>query len=206
MEAAYRIVARVPHDCAAIDAETVEAEIDESWTGDEVLWLWKSLHFLVTPMSVSRSLAKKALQEIGAPQNDGTMKEARSQILRGYAEAHKRADYLTHPAIAATGQGILALLDDALVGRAANPRASARDPDVAQGDLAATGSANGLFAMPCKKRFSEIIEITLADQTEERDLKNDKGQRLGVCKKFAWMTGDKALDEYTPIDVQNYAR
>lgn len=86
MEAAYRIVARVPHDPAAIDLEEVEAETDETWTGDEILLLWKTLQNLVTPMSVSRTEAKEALQELGGPLNEGTIREARSQILSGYAD------------------------------------------------------------------------------------------------------------------------
>lgn len=43
MEAAYRIVARVPHDAAAIQFETIEAETDETWTGEETVLLWKTL-------------------------------------------------------------------------------------------------------------------------------------------------------------------
>ena len=112
MAAAYRIVARVPHDTAAIPHEIVESEIDDRWTPPEIMLLWKVLQFLVTPMSVSRTSAKEDLQALGAPVNDGTCREGRSHLLRGYAEAHLRVGEAHARGIDIARLSPIALLDE----------------------------------------------------------------------------------------------
>ncbi|MBU2032418.1 MAG: hypothetical protein KKH37_01435, partial [Alphaproteobacteria bacterium] len=96
MAAAYRIVARVTHDTPEVGSDAVMAEIDETWSEQEVRLLGTVLRVLVTPMSISRTDALESIEALGIPVNDGTCTEARSQLLRGYAEAHSRVEEALH--------------------------------------------------------------------------------------------------------------
>lgn len=213
MEAAYRIVARVPHDAAAIDLQTVEAETDETWTGEEVLLLWKTLECLVTPMSVSRSDAKEALLELGGPLNEGTIREARSQILSGYAEAHRRSTFLDSEEVRASGRGVMALLDDAIIGRAwaAQNRAPVSSAPVPETMTATVPPANqpvqdSIYAFPSDLRFSEVMHEVLAELKKERSWADDNGQREAVCERAAWICGDKPLRDWSAADAEYFAK
>lgn len=213
MEAAYRVVARVPHDAAAIDLETIQAETDETWTIEEVLLLQKTLGFLVTPMSVSRTEAKEALQELGGPLNEGTIREARSQILSGYAEAHRRASFLDSEEVNASGRGIMALLDDAIIGRAwaAQNRAqvsSAPVPVTASTTVppAHQPAPESIYAFPSDLRFSEVMHKVLAELAEEKGWAKDNGQREAVCERAAWICGDKPLRDWSAADAEYFAK
>lgn len=213
MEAAYRIVARVPHDAAAIDLETVEAETDETWTGEEILLLWKTLQNLVSPMSVSRTEAKEALQELGGPLNEGTIREARSQILSGYAEAHRRSSFLDSEEVRASGRGIMALLDDAIIGRA---WAAQNRAQVSSAPVPVTASATvppahqpapeSIYAFPSDLRFSEVMHKVLAELAEEKGWAKDNGQREAVCERAAWICGDKPLRDWSAADAEYFAK
>ena len=204
METAYRIVARVPHDAAAIDLETIQAETDDTWTIEEVLLLRKTLGVLVTPMSVSRTDAKEALEELGGPLNEGTIREARSQILSGYAEAHRRASFLDSDEVNASGRGIMALLDDAIIGRA---WAAQNRAEVSSAPVPVTASAKvppahqpapeTIYAFPSDLRFSEVMHEVLAELEKERGWAKDNGQREAVCERAAWICGDKRTPRRT---------
>lgn len=213
MEAAYRIVARVPHDAAAIDLETIEAETDETWTGEEFVLLCKTLQNLVTPMSVSGIEAQKALQELGGPLNEGTIREARSQILSGYAEAHRRSTLLDSEEVNASGRGIMALLDDAIVGRASmernRPQVSstpAPQPVTATAPAANQSAPESIYAFPSDLRFSEVMHEVLAELETERGWAKDNGQREAVCERAAWICGDKRLRDWSAADAQYFAK
>ena len=213
MEAAYRIVSRVPHDADAIGIETIEAEIDEAWSDDEVSLLLKSLKLLVTPMSVSRTEAKEALQELGGPLNDGTIREARSQILGGYAEAHRRSSFLDSEEVNASGRGIMALLDDDIVGRAwaaqnkAEKASTARAADVQAAASEARGPAqDSIYAFPSDLRFSQVMSEVLAELEDEKGWAKDNGQRAAVCERAAWICGDKPLRDWSAADAKYFAK
>jgi len=189
MEAAYRIVARVPHDAAAIDLETIEAETDETWGGEEFALLCKTLQHLVTPMSVSGIEAQKALQELGGPLNEGTIREARSQILSGYAEAHRRSTLLDSEEVNASGRGIMALLDDAIVGRASmernRPQVSstpAPQPFTANAPAANQSAPESIYAFPSDLRFSEVMHEVLAELETERG----QGMMISTIASSKW--------------------
>lgn len=200
LEAAHRIVARGPHDAGAIDAANVEAELDDSWTADEIALLWKTLRLLITPMTVSRTMALDALNEIGGPLSDASIREARSHLLRGYAEAHRRAEFLDSEAVQASGRGVMALMDDEIFGKAwaaaqTEKKAQAR-PQRAYSAKAPSSSADqtdSIYAFPSDLKFSEIIDPVLQKLEGQRNWKKDNGQRKAVCERAAWICGDKPL-------------
>lgn len=213
MEAAYRIVARVPHDAPAIDVATFEAVADESWSDEEIVLLRKTLECLVTPMSVSRTEAKEALEELGGPLNEGTIREARSQILSGYAEAHRRSSFLDSEEVQASGRGIMALLDDAIIGRA---WAAQRKPQLSSAPVPETVKATvppanqpvqeSIYAFPSDLRFSEVMHKVLAELAKEKGWAKDNGQREAVCERAAWICGDKPLRNWSAADAEYFAK
>ncbi|WP_156522823.1 hypothetical protein [Erythrobacter neustonensis] len=213
MEAAYRIVARVPHDAATIQFETIEAETDETWTGEETLLLWKTLKLLVTPMSVSQNEAKEAIEQLGGPLNEGAIREARSQILHGYAEAHRRSTFLDSEEVNASGRGVMALLDDAIIGRAcaAHNKPQAPSPPVPETAAATISPGNhpmpeSIYAFPSDLRFSEVMHKVLAELAEEKGWAKDNGQREAVCERAAWICGDKPLRDWSAADAKYFAK
>lgn len=78
LETGYRIAGRVPADASEPDPASIEAELDESWTKEELALLGKVLRLIVTPGVVGRSELQAALHKVGAPANEGTLREARS--------------------------------------------------------------------------------------------------------------------------------
>ena len=212
MEAAYRIVARVPHDAATIDLETFEAEVDESWTSDEILLLWKTLHLFVTPGSVSRDEALQALGEFDCPLNDGTVSEARAHLLRGYAEAHHRAAMVDSDEVRSSGRGAMALLDDEIIGKVWAGRHQSRISSISvAGDLATASPASqtvdeSIYAFPSDLRFSEVMKEVLAELEDEKGWEKDNGQREAVCERAAWICGDKPLRDWSAADAKYFAK
>ncbi|WP_341858597.1 hypothetical protein WKH79_08465 [Qipengyuania sp. GPGPB31] len=213
MEAAYRIVARVPHDAAVIDLETFEAEVDDSWTENEILLLWKTLHMLVTPMSISRTEALEAVGDLGGPLNDGTAKEARAQLLRGHAEAHRRASLIDSDEVRSSGRGIVALLDDDIIGRAWSAQSKPGKPDDCAGEAVRPDAPSmtepvqdSIYAFPSDLRFSEVMKDVLAELMEEKGWEKDNGQREAVCERAAWICGDKRLKDWSAADAKYFAK
>ena len=215
MATAYRIVARVPHDADVIGANIIDGETDETWTARELRLLRMALHILVSPMSVSRTDALEALEELGGPINEGTIREARSHMLRGYAEAHRRAELLDSDPVRKSGRGVMALLDDVLIGEASSnqqPHPPAEIYEARAVETCATPAVSNstpddsIYAKPSDLRFSEIIEPVLTALEQERGWKKDKGQRLAVCERAAWICGDKPLRDWSAADAEYFAR
>lgn len=207
MAAAYRAVARVPHDAKSLEPGVLETETNDSWSKTDIDLLVKTLRWLVTPMSVSRTDAKDALGEFAGPANEGAIREARSHILRGFAEAQDRAALISHPEVQRTCRGVLALLDDEVVARAKSealagqsdiPRLQAKGPE---GDGAARSSA---YATSTDLRFSEIIATTLGALQRRHKWTQDNGQRLAIAERFAWLTGDLVLTDYNEGHIQDF--
>ncbi|MEL7737479.1 hypothetical protein AAG614_03785 [Citromicrobium bathyomarinum] len=61
------------------------------------------------------------------------------------------------------------------------------------------------FAIYDNRRFSEIIEDTLATLKRKKVWKDDKQQRM-ILQCFAWMTGDRELGSYDHRDVETYVQ
>lgn len=167
----------------------------------------------MTPMSVSRTEAKEALQELGGPLNEGTIREARSQILSGYAEAHRRSKFLDSEEVNASGRGIMALLDDAIIGRAwaAQNRPLVSSAPVPETVTATVQSGNqpvpeSIYAFPSDLRFSEVMREVLAELEEEKGWAKDNGQREAVCERAAWICGDKPLRDWSAAEAKYFAK
>lgn len=209
MATALRIVSRVPPETVDIATSVIEAEIDSSWTDDELKLLEANLAYHVTPMRISQQDAADALNALGIISNDGLTREARSHILYGQAEAHRRAAFHDHPAFIAAGGRVSALLDDGLVGRMRTSGSQSSAPEEIRAPLSETEPSNSpstIFAHPSQMRFSEIISETLGAIEEMRNLKPDYGQRRAIMERFAWITGDKPLLAYSESDVEDFVR
>ena len=213
--AAYRAVARTPADACAVDTAVVDAVVTSDWSDEERRLLKRALDLIVTPLCVSPSTATRALTEIDAPINASTIKEARAQILRGYAEAQHRAELLSHQSVQARGGSPKWLLDDILVAELrqgmghcekvnsipAVPEAAAAGPAPA---VPTEPVAHSIYLTPSTKKFSEIIAPTLHKLKTTLKWKDDLRQRTAIAERFAWVTGDKPLCEYGETDIEDY--
>lgn len=213
MAAAYRIVARLPHDAEAIDRKTLKTEVDETWTDEEVSRLVTTLTLLVTPATIGPSSTSEALQEVCAPINDGTIHEGRSQLLRGYAEAHQRATFFDSYEVQSSGRGVMALLDDDIIGRAWATRDQSMRAVVPPGKDVSTGVRpaihtvdESIYAFPSDLRFSDVMNDVLAELQAENGWANDNGQRAAVCERAAWICGDKRLRDWSAADARYFAK
>ena len=204
--AAYTIVGSVPHDTAELSAELIESHIDDSWTEAERRLLMNILRLYITPMIVSRSDAVDALEPFGTPINDGTVAEARWNLIRGRIEAQKRAPLVDHPLFSDRDVPALHLLDDDLVrqARRVTPISVRLSPvEQVQAQPTPTPFApadSGYFVRPTAVRFSEQLDALLETMVLNKKYKPDSGQRRRVLETFAWITGDKALSDYGPDD------
>jgi integrase len=70
----------------------------------------------------------------------------------------------------------------------------------------ASPEASSIYLNPSNKRFSEIIGPTLEALKANNKWKGDLRQRTAIAERFAWVTGDKPLSEYTVEDIQNYVK
>lgn len=204
--AAYTIVGSVPHDTPELSADLIESHIDDSWSDAERRFLMNMLSLYITPMTVSRSNAADALAPLGTPINDGTLAEARWNIIRGRIEAHKRAPLVDHPLFADRDVPAFYLMDDDLVrqARRVTPIASRPTP-VEQGaeptaSAASSPADSGYFIRTTSVRFSEQLDALLETMILNKKYKPDRGQRRRVLETFAWITDDKALSDYGPED------
>lgn len=215
--AAYKAVARTPADAYAVDPAVVDAVVTADWSDEERRLLKRALDLIVTPRCVSPSTAMKALAEIEAPMNAGTIKEARAQMLRGYAEAQHRAELISHQSIQARGGSPKWLLDDILVAelRQSSIRCEPASsiPAVPEGtsanptpEVPAEPVAHSIYLTPSTKKFSEIIAPTLQSLKDKNGWKDDLRQRTAIAERFAWVTGDKPLYEYSEADIEAYVK
>ncbi|MBH9537052.1 DUF6538 domain-containing protein [Novosphingopyxis sp. YJ-S2-01] len=207
MAAAYRIVARVPHDSDAISAGVFEAEIDENWSDDEVSLLKNTLRWLVTPMSVNRTSAKEAAAQIGAPLTEGVITEARSHILRGFAEAHERTAMAVNSGYDIGRLGGSGLLGDDWKGfvPSAKDQAPRPDPKPVRA-VPPEEEGNLFFARTTEVRFSEQIAELLDKMFEDNGWQPDNNKTRHMLEAFAWLTGDKMMSDYEPADIDEYVR
>lgn len=208
LAAAYRIVARVPHDAEAIPADVFEAEFDKDWTDKDVVRLRQALQWLVTPMSVSPTDAHDALIAMGSPVSHGTMREARSQILRGYAEAHERAALASASQYDVRGFGASALLDDRWVQATRSSQVANHPPKEvpAANPNAQQQEGNFFFAKLTDVRFGEQIADLHDKLFEDNGWQPDNNKTLHMLEAFAWLTGDKRMSDYEPQDIDEYVR
>lgn len=206
LAAAYRVVALVPHDADQIAPGVIEQVIDASWSAEDRQLLQTTLRVMITPMSVSRTNAVEALEEFGTNWSETAIREARSHLLRGCAEAHERSAMFDDPLVTASGRGVSALLDDALIGqiRSGLHQCATAETRPATESSTSDRSPNSIYANPSGIRFSEIIENTLAKLKSEKKWKSGDQQRKAIAERFAWVTGDKPLADYHEGHIQDF--
>ncbi len=188
MAMAYRIVMRMPVDAADLDQAVVDKVVPETWSASEKLLLDKVLRLMVSPKSVTPDEAAAALNAISAPANEVTIRDARAHLLRGYVEAHQRAELSQHPLIETAGDPISALLNDALVLEARRPNATTT------GNCAPTvESGNRFFARITDVRFSQQIDELVEKVFADNEWQPDGNRTKHMFETFAWLTGDKAM-------------
>lgn len=63
---------------------------------------------------------------------------------------------------------------------------------------------HSIYLTPSTMRFSEIIGPTLQSLKDKNKWKDDLRQRTAIAERFAWVTGDKPLCDYTEADIEAY--
>ncbi|QDH35344.1 hypothetical protein [Porphyrobacter sp. YT40] len=66
--------------------------------------------------------------------------------------------------------------------------------------------ANSRFLVHSTRRFSEVIDEVAAAMKAEKRWTGDISQQVRVMRSFAWITGDKALGDYTHLDVGEFKK
>lgn len=196
----YAALLQVRGDADEVPDVIIDTALRDDWNEEERDLVRKMLAGFGIPDEARAAAGEVALKEIGAPISDGTIHEARANMLRGMMEAHKRAELFQHPLIAAAGDPFAALLDDNLVFEARKAQLAAASAPAPS----ATSAAQSIYLTPSPKRFSEIIGPTLQALKKNKDWKDDLRQRTAIAERFAWVTGDKPLSEYNETDIQAY--
>ncbi|MET3435555.1 DUF6538 domain-containing protein [Sphingomonas sp. 1185] len=206
LEATYRIAACLPADADSAPSDLID-ELTDGFSAQDraaVVLMLRSL----APHRSARQDAEHLLHQLSAPVTKRTIGDARVQLLLARAEAQARATFAGHPLVVRQGDPFAALLDDVVV--AAIRRGSAGHQTPADLGSAVDGDpyaapASSLFLMPDTRRFSEIIEPTIASIRGSGDWNADMEQRRRVIHGFAWISGDKRLCDYGPADAQLFA-
>lgn len=201
MAGCYAALLQVRADAEDVPDEIIDTALHDEWDEQERDLVRKMLAAFGIPDEARASAGMAALKEIGAPITDSTIHEARANLLRGMMEAHKRAELFDHPLIAAVGDRFAALLDDKLVAEVRRAQLSEASPKVTPN---APADGSSIYLNPSQKRFSEIIGPTLEALKAKHKWKGDLRQRTAIAERFAWVTGDKPLCEYTDEDIQAY--
>ena len=207
LEATYRIAARLPGDADSVPSDLIDELTDGFSDRDRavVVLMLKSL----APHRSAKRDAEHVLQRLSAPVTARTIDDARVQLLLSRAEAQARASFADHPLAIRRGDPFAAMLDDEVV--AAIRRGSAERAGPAgsvhhDNDQRPTAAAmDSPYLTQDTRRFSEIIEPTIALIRGSGDWNADMAQRRRVIQGFAWITGDKRLCDYGPRDAQHFA-
>lgn len=87
------------------------------------------------------------------------------------------------------------------------PAAAATTPAaVSASDTESASKSNSRFLVHSTRRFTEIIEEVAAAMKAEKRWTGDISQQMRVMRSFAWITGDKALGDYTHLDVGEFKK
>ena len=213
MAAAYRIVARVTHDTPEVGSDALMAEIDETWSEQEIGLLRTVLRVLVTPMTISRTDALERIEVLGIPVNNGTCTEARSHLLRGYAEAHSRVEEALQLGLNIARSGPHQLLAEdwptslrSAFGNCAPDPSNAAQAAPAEPPPAQKDEGNLFFAKTTSVRFSEQLDELHDVMFEANGWQPDNKKTRHMLEAFAWLTGDKVMSDYGPADIDEYVR
>jgi hypothetical protein len=169
------------------------------------------LDVFVRPDDIKKTRIVGALQHVGAPVCENTIHEARASLLRGMIEAQRRATLFYHPPMQARGDAVAGLLDDNLVleaRRAQLPSVTNVSTHAVSESTPAPPPAEGnpFFARVTSVRFSNQMDKLHDDLFDDRGWQPDDGKTRHMLEAFAWLTGDKAMSDYKPSDIDVYVR
>ena len=195
-EATYRIAARIPPDATEVDWALLVKHTPSFDDRDRraVALVLRA----IAPHRAAWDEANRLLLDIDAPITDATVRDARVQLLQARAEAQGRMAFAAHPRVVGAGNVAARLLDDDLV-------ADLRMVQPAPPPQAEVSEASP-FLMLDQRRFSEIIDDTIAGIQLTGDWNADVAQRRRTMWAFAWITDDKRLCDYRPSDIELFAR
>ena len=208
--AAYEAILQVRAEAEHVPSEVLD-RVAKGWSQQDRGTLETMLAVLIRPDAIHETRIVSALQRTGAPICESTVHEARASLLRGMIEAQRRAAFFHHPLIQARGDAVASLLDNDLVFEArrsqlpnlalpANQAISEHSP------APPLPEENLFFARVTKVRFSEQIDELHDDLFADRGWQPDSGKTRHMLEAFAWLTGDKAMSDYEPSDIDTYVR
>lgn len=204
-EAMYRVAARLDPSAEAVESDLLATYTSGFSDVDQraLILMLKAL----TPQRTAGDEALVALEAVGAPTNVATVRDARVQILLGKAEAHARAALLMFPdVIAMAGDPVSRLLDDAAVTAFRRAERVTPSEPLSPAPPPPSAESDSPYLSQDIRRFSEIIEPTIAAIQAAGDWNEDMAQRRRVLNAFSWITGDKRLCDYRPADAELFAQ
>lgn len=157
---------------------------------------------------LSDEYVSTALKAIGATATESNIAAARTHMIRAGASACARAQRVFDEDVLDAADPMRAMMADlgelsaevkALLSKTESLTAPAAHTTLPS----PSPTSECPFAIYDNRRFSEIIEDTLATLKRKKVWKDDKQQRM-ILQCFAWMTGDRELGSYDHRDVETY--
>lgn len=194
-----------PFERAKLDAPnqiTVKKDVTPEWARPLVDQIRNAL---------SDDYVASALKAIGATPSEANIAAARTHLIRAGASASTRAQRVFDDEVLDAADPVRAMTAD--LGEL--PPAVAALLAEAGGVAAPIGQTNlpspaptteCPFAIYDSRRFSEIIEDTLASLKRKKVWKGDLRQQRMILECFAWMTGNRELGSYDHRDVERYVQ
>lgn len=196
-EAVYRIAARLDPTSTTLPPDLLEAHTQGFSEEDRraVVLMLK----VVAPLTTARKEAAAALTLINAPINSATIRDGGVQILLAKAEAQARAGLMGHPSATLAGDHLIRLIDHDAV-------AAMRSESWSPTATPMPEATDSPYLSIDTRRFSEVIEPTIAAIQRSGDWNEDVKQRRTAMRAFCWVTGDKRLCDYRPEDAELFAQ
>ncbi|MFW2350747.1 hypothetical protein [Qipengyuania sp.] len=160
---------------------------------------------------LSDEYVSAALTAIGATPTESNIAAARTHMIRAGASASTRAQRVFDEDVLDAADPLRTMMADlgelspevkALLCRANAAIALASKP----GLPLPSPTTDCPFAIYDSRRFSEVIEDTLATLKRKKVWKGDLKQQRMIMECFAWMTGDRELGSYDHRDVETYVQ
>lgn len=174
------------------------------------------------PDHVADAMIEEWIAALGMLPSRASYKAVAAVITRAHGRAHELASRYLDPEIQDSIDPTAALTQRArdesfrpagLAGAlpaTGSPRAGANlstvPAAVAPVAAAVTVTTNSRFLVHSTRRFSEVIDEVAAAMKAEKRWTGDISQQVRVMRSFAWITGDKALGDYTHLDVGEFKK
>ena len=160
---------------------------------------------------LSDEYVSAALKAVGATPSESNIAAARTHLIRAGASACARAQGVFDEDVLDAADPLRAMMADlgdlSSDARALLSKAEGVSVPVAQPNLPSPAPTTECpFAIYDSRRFSEIIEDTLAALKRKKVWRGDLKQQRMILECFAWMTGDRELGSYDHRDVETYVQ